>query len=66
MKENRNIRIALVEDNKEIREGLAVLISGSSEFEFISSFADAESALKKIPTLDADVILMDINLPILS
>lgn len=66
MKDLDKITIALVEDNKEIREWLAILISGSTEFEFVQSFADAESALKEIPNLKVDVILMDINLPKMS
>jgi DNA-binding NarL/FixJ family response regulator len=64
--QSENIRIALVEDKKEIREGLNILISGSAGFECVASFADAETALKKLPSFDVDVILMDINLPNMS
>jgi DNA-binding NarL/FixJ family response regulator len=58
-----NIVITLVEDNKEIRDGFDVLISGSKGFSCAATFADAESALNKIPTMNVDVVLMDINLP---
>ena len=58
-----NIVITLVEDNKEIRDGFDVLISGSKGFSCAATFADAESALKKIPSMNVDVVLMDINLP---
>ncbi len=66
MSQNENIRIALIEDKKEIREGLNILISGSAGFECVASFADAETALRKIPSQNVDVILMDINLPNMS
>ncbi|MBI3124610.1 MAG: response regulator transcription factor [Ignavibacteriales bacterium] len=66
MSQNDIIRIALIEDKKEIREGLNILISGSTGFNCAASFADAESAIRKIPSLDIDVILMDINLPNMS
>lgn len=34
-----------------------------TEFECVGSYADAESAIKKIPEVKPDVVLMDINLP---
>ena len=57
------IKVAIVEDNDGIRESLSILISGSAGFECIAAFHNSESAIDRIPTLDADVILMDINLP---
>ncbi len=63
MSQQENIRVALVEDKKEIREGLTILISRSPGFECVASFADGETALQKIPSLKIDVVLMDINLP---
>jgi len=66
MKEKESIKIVLVEDKKEIRDGLNAIISGAYGFEFVAGFADAETALKEIPLLKADVVLMDINLPNMS
>jgi len=57
------IRIALVEDDKTIREGLQALISGSSGFRCIAGFGSAEEALTGWPDPPPDVVLMDINLP---
>ncbi|HMT28841.1 MAG TPA: response regulator transcription factor [Bacteroidia bacterium] len=58
------IKVALVDDNHDLREGLQIVIKEhSDEFECIGSFADAESAAKKIPEIKPDVVLMDINLP---
>lgn len=57
------IRVAIVEDIKEIREGLQMLIDGSDGFVCTQAYATAEEALEKMPGLCPDVALMDINLP---
>ncbi|MBV6421108.1 MAG: Transcriptional regulatory protein DegU [Ignavibacteriaceae bacterium] len=57
------INVAIVEDNDTIREGLAVLINGTSGYKCVGSFRDCESFLLKLNTLDANVVLMDIALP---
>ena len=57
------ISVSIVEDTEEIREALRVLINGSTGFECVHVFLDAEGALDKMPGHDIDVVLMDINLP---
>ena len=57
------IRVVIIEDIKEIREGLQMLIDGSIGFMCAQTFASAEEALEKLPGLCPDVALMDINLP---
>jgi len=57
------INVAIVEDIDDIREGLVYLINASEGFKCIASFSNAEDALKKLPKLDIDVVLMDVNLP---
>ena len=56
-------RVAIVEDIKEIREGLKLLIDGREGFECKYSFSSAEEALTEIPNIKPDVVLMDIHLP---
>ena len=58
-----SINVAIVEDVKEIREGLSSLISGSEGFSCINSYPNAESALNGINKDVPDVMLMDIGLP---
>lgn len=60
---DRAIRVALVEDDKGIRETLAELLKVSDGFSFCGMFADGESAVEQLPKLDTDVALVDINLP---
>lgn len=57
------ILVAIVEDIKEIREGLQMLINGSNGFACNTTFNSAEEAVKELPNICPDVVLMDINLP---
>ncbi|MCX6169798.1 MAG: response regulator transcription factor [Ignavibacteriales bacterium] len=57
------IKVAIIEDNNTIREGLAALINGTSGYSCIGSYSDCESFLPKLSTMDIDVALMDIGLP---
>jgi len=57
------IRIMIVEDDLQVREGLRVLIDGSDGFTCNCACASAEEALEAIPGYQPSVILMDINLP---
>jgi len=58
-----SIRVAIIEDDKTIREGIAKLISHQKEIDLIGSFEDAESFMKAVEKLRPDVALMDIELP---
>lgn len=57
------IKVVITEDNNTIREGLAALINGTPGYSCVGAFSECESFLAKIPTLPADVVLMDIGLP---
>ncbi len=57
------IKISIVEDDKDIRESLAILLNGTSDFECVSTYVTCESAITNIENIRPDVILMDINLP---
>jgi DNA-binding NarL/FixJ family response regulator len=57
------IKVSIVEDLAEVREGLVELIQSDPELLMVSSFQNAESAVDKLPGLQTDVVIMDINLP---
>lgn len=61
-----SIRVAVVEDNDKIREGLAAIIDGSDGFACSVMCRSAEEALRQIPPYAPDVVLMDIQLPRMS
>ena len=56
------ISVCIVDDNKDIRSALEQIIMMAEGYTLAGSFADAESALQKIPALQPNVVLMDINL----
>lgn len=57
------LKVAIIEDNNTIREGLAALINGTSGYSCVGAYGDCESFISKLSTLDVDVVLMDIGLP---
>src|ERR1043165_3236262 len=58
-----NIRGAIVEDDRAVRDNLAVLIDGARGFECIGRYPNAEEACDRLTSLFPDVVLMDIHLP---
>ena len=59
-------RIAIVEDNKVIRESLAAYVHMAPDLQCVCSCGTAEEALEQLPQHRPDVVLMDIQLPNLS
>ncbi len=57
------VRVSIVEDLAEIREGLSDLIKSDKELLMLDNFDNAESAIANLPDLKADIVIMDINLP---
>ena len=56
------ISIVIIEDQKRAREGLAILIAGTSGFHVLGSYGSVEDALARM-TAAPDVVLSDIGLP---
>jgi DNA-binding NarL/FixJ family response regulator len=57
------IRVALIEDQRRTREGLAALIGGSAGMEVVGQYGSGEEALREIATKPPDVVLADLGLP---
>ncbi len=60
---HETIRIAVVEDDKTVREGLQMLLNGSPGFSCVATYGNGEDAVADLPAVLPDVVLMDINLP---
>jgi len=58
-----SIKVAIIEDRREIREALATLIGGTEGFLCTGSYRSMEDALAKIGSHLPDVALVDIGLP---
>ena len=60
------IRVSLVEDDAQTRQVFSLWLSGAEGFACASEYGSAEDAIKALPKIAPDVVLMDINLPKLS
>ena len=63
MAESNPVKIILYEDNPDMRESMAALISFSKDFELTGAFANCKEADIHASVLQPDVILMDIEMP---
>lgn len=57
------ISVAIVEDNKNIQQLLENVIKSDKGFLCLGVYSNAEDAVKNIPDMLPDVVLMDIGLP---
>jgi len=56
-------RVIVVEDERELREGLRVLLDFTTNFSCVGNFGTMEEALRRIDEKEVDLILTDIGLP---
>jgi DNA-binding NarL/FixJ family response regulator len=68
LQRGEQIKVTLIEDQRDVRDGLTVLINGSPGFRCVSAFRTMEEALYRLERalLDTDlpdVVLTDIGLP---
>jgi DNA-binding NarL/FixJ family response regulator len=67
MGEPRSIRVLVVDHQQTAREGLVALLGLLEDVEVAGSVADGARALELLRRLDGvDVVLMDLNLPVMS
>jgi DNA-binding NarL/FixJ family response regulator len=57
------IRLAIVEDQPQTREGLAILLRGTEGCSLVGAYGSMEEALLALKTDAPDVALLDIELP---
>jgi DNA-binding NarL/FixJ family response regulator len=55
------IRVAIIEDHDDFREGLFHILQGSEGFRCVGRYASIEEGVPRLPP--ADVVLLDIRLP---
>ena len=61
-----DITVAIIEDQKDTRKMLSILINGSDGYECVATFENGEDAIARIAQLDPAIVLVDIHLPGLS
>ena len=57
------MRVVLIEDLRDVREGLTVLINGTAGFQCVAAYGTMEVALARIEREKPDIILTDLGLP---
>jgi DNA-binding NarL/FixJ family response regulator len=57
------IKVSIVEDLTDIRDGLVALLSSDQRFEMLPCYTSAEIAVDELPAWQPDIAIMDINLP---
>ena len=63
----KNLRVLLVDDEIMIREGFKRLFDWQAhDCEVVGEAGDGMEALAKIDTLRPDIVIMDINIPIMN
>ena len=63
---DKKIKVVIFEDNRHLRESLHLLVSSSAEFECIGAFPDTRNISAHINKLMPDIILMDIEMPVMN
>jgi DNA-binding NarL/FixJ family response regulator len=58
-----DIRVAIVEDERDIRDSLCLLVNGTPGYTCTGRYRLMEEALEQIPRAVPDVVLSDIGLP---
>ena len=61
--EERALGVVIIEDMRDVHEGLSVLINGTAGFRCTGAYRTMEDALANITADTTDVILTDIGLP---
>lgn len=59
-------RVAVYDDNKPRRESLEALISLSTDLEFAGGFENCATILLDVAATTPDIILMDIEMPVVN
>lgn len=57
------IRVVLVDDQKDIRESVAAMLSVAPDIEVVGQARDGKSGIDLVDRLRPDVVLMDIEMP---
>jgi len=63
MADETKLAVAVVEDDRGTRDGLAALIGGTPGFRCAGTYASVDEALKKLAADLPEVVLLDIHLP---
>lgn len=59
-------KVIIFEDNSELRKSLSLMVQFSKELELLAAFENCEFVLEHLKTFKPDILLMDIDMPIVN
>lgn len=59
------IRVIIADDSDFVRDGMRIILSADAEFEVTGCASDGQEAVELASSVGADVILMDIQMPVM-
>jgi DNA-binding NarL/FixJ family response regulator len=59
------IRVLLVDDHRLVRAGLTSLLAAAEDIDVVGEAADGADALEVAASVEADVVLMDLSMPVM-
>ena len=59
------IRLFIVDDHTVLREGLRLMLDQEPGFTVVGEAANGQELLDQLPTIPADVVLLDLHMPVL-
>lgn len=62
---SKQIKIIIADDHSMIREGLKQLLELDGDIQVVGEVGNGEECLKQIEKLNPDVVLLDINMPVM-
>ncbi len=57
------LRIAIFDDNKDLRDSISLLLQTEKEFEVVGAFSHVLNCLDEVKACRPDIVLMDIEMP---
>ena len=60
------MRVLVVDDHTVVRQALALMLSQESDIEVIGEASNGKAAVEMARSLNPDIILMDVNMPMMN
>jgi len=60
-----SIRVLLVDDQALLRTGFRMILSAQPDLEVVGEAVDGADAVRQVPLLSPDVVLMDVRMPVM-
>lgn len=62
---DKKIKLLIADDHQILLDGLLTMLKGEPQIDVISTAGNGQEVLDKLPSLEVDVLLMDIQMPVM-